>query len=171
MAYHCTICGREHDELPHIGTDRPAQWWDVPEDERARRITLTSELCVIDNRDHLIRGVIEIPVVDHDEPFGFGVWVSQKSEHFQTYIENLDSDAIGPFYGWLCTHISCYPAETLLLKTRAHFRTGGLRPFIELEPTDHPLSVDQRNGITLARAWEIVHHFEPAGPMSHVERP
>ena len=28
-----------------------------------------------------------------------------------------------------------------------------------VEPTDHPLSIDQRNGISLERAWELVHHY------------
>ena len=163
MPYRCTICGHEHRELPHLGTDRPAQWWDIPEAERDRRIALTSDTCVIDDHDYLIRGVIEIPVEDYGEPFGFGVWVSQKPEHYFTYLEHFDSDTIGPFFGWLCTHIAYYAEETLLLKARAHFRSGGLRPFIELEPTDHPLAIDQRSGISLARAWEIVHFYHPAG--------
>lgn len=162
MSYRCTICGQEHGDLPHLGIDRPDQWWDVAEEERERRIKLTSDTCVIDDRDYMIRGVIEIPVEDYGTPFGFGVWVSQKRENFETYLENYESDQIGPFFGWLCTHISYYPEETLLLKTRAHFRSGGLRPVIEVEPTDHPLAVDQRNGISLARAWEIVHHYEAA---------
>jgi hypothetical protein len=42
----------------------------------------------------------------------------------------------------------------------AHFRGDGLRPRIELEPADHPLAVDQRDGITLAKAWEVVHFYE-----------
>jgi hypothetical protein len=67
---------------------------------------------------------------------------------------------IGPFFGWLCTRIAFYQQDTLLLKTFAHFRGGGLRPFIELEPTDHPLAVDQKNGIPLEKAWQIVHFFD-----------
>jgi hypothetical protein len=63
--------------------------------------------------------------------------------------------------GWLSTDIHWYaPHPTLRLKTMAHFRGNGLRPVIRLEPaSDHPLAVDQRNGITLDRAWEIVHHY------------
>jgi hypothetical protein len=60
----------------------------------------------------------------------------------------------------LCTRIAYYSENTLLLKTMAHFRRGGLRPTIELEPTDHPLAVDQREGISLARAWQIVHYYD-----------
>ena len=36
-----------------------------------------------------------------------------------------------------------------------HLRSGDLRPLIELEPTDYPLAVEQRNGITLDRIKQI----------------
>jgi hypothetical protein len=42
----------------------------------------------------------------------------------------------------------------------AHFRRGGLRPTIGLEATDHSLAVDQRDGISLAKAWQIAHYDE-----------
>jgi hypothetical protein len=45
--------------------------------------------------------------------------------------------------------------ETMNLKTRAHLRDHGLRPLIELEPTDHPLALEQRNRISLDRVAEI----------------
>jgi hypothetical protein len=50
----------------------------------------------------------------------------------------------------------------LNLKTHVHARPVGQRPFIELEPTDHPLAVEQRSGITMARVREI------AAAMLHV---
>jgi hypothetical protein len=156
MAYHCSVCGEMHDDLPDLASDRPDLWWGVPERERKKRIKLTSDTCIIDG-DYFIRGVLEIPVRDQPQPFGIGVWVSQKKENFWTYVKNSESSKIGPFFGWLCTRISFYPVSTLSLKTRAHFRGGKLRPVIEVEPTDHPLAVDQREGITLERAWEMVH--------------
>lgn len=159
MSFRCSVCGELHDDLPDIGWDRPDQWWDVPEEERDERIELTPDTCVIDGEDFFIRGVIEIPIHDRPEPFGFGVWVSQKRENFQTYLDNWDSSEIGPFFGWLCTRISWYEEDTLLLKTRAHFRGERLRPSIEVAPGEHPLAVDQREGISLAEAWEIVHHY------------
>jgi hypothetical protein len=159
MPYRCATCGQTHGDLPHIGADKPDPWWDVAEEERDRRIELTSDTCVIDNASYFIRGVVEVPVHGQPEPFGFGVWVSQKKENFFTYLKHFDSADVGPFFGWLCTRIAFYPEDTLHLKTMAHFRGGGLRPAIELEPTDHPLAVDQREGISLARAWEIVHYY------------
>lgn len=101
--------------------------------------------------------MLDVPLSDHLGRFGFGVWVSQRRENFERYLANFDSDTIGPFFGWLCSRISYYPIDTRSLKTLAHFRSGGLRPSIEVEATDHPLAVDQREGITLAKAWDIVH--------------
>jgi hypothetical protein len=46
-----------------------------------------------------------------------------------------------------------------------HLRDYGKRPFLELEPTEHPLAVEQRGGITVARVGEILSlylHDEPA---------
>ena len=34
------------------------------------------------------------------------------------------------------------------------------RPYIELEPTDHPLAVEQRKGITADRVAEFYAHYE-----------
>lgn len=158
MSYRCSVCDELHDDLPDIGLDKPDDWWAVPENEREQRIELTSDTCVIDD-DCYIRGVIEIPVHGCPERFGFGVWVSQKRENFEAYLNNFDSSDIGPFFGWLCTHISYFEQSTLHLKTMAHFRGEGLRPNIELEATEHPLAVAQSDGITIDQAWEIVHFY------------
>lgn len=161
MGYTCPSCGREHDDLPDLGADKPDPWYDIPEKERTTRAELASDTCILDREHYFIRGVILIPVRDGDRPFGFGVWVSQKRENFLTYVAKPDDATIGPFFGWLSTRLSYYEQDTFLIKTMAHFRGKGLRPSIKLEPTDHPLAVAQRDGITLATAWEIVHHADP----------
>lgn len=159
MNFRCSVCGKLHDELPDIGSDKPVQWWDVPEQERDERIKLSSDTCVIDGEHFFIRGVIEIPIIDYPDCFGFGVWVSQKRENFQMYRDNWNSSEIGPFFGWLSTRIGYYKEDTLLLKTMAHFRGERLRPLIALEPGVHPLAVDQERGISLTKVWEIVHFY------------
>jgi hypothetical protein len=57
-----------------------------------------------------------------------------------------------PMFGWLSTSIPCYP-ETINLKTMVHTRSVGVRPYIELEPTEHqhPLAIEQREGIAIER--------------------
>ena len=159
MSFLCTTCGEEHDGLPDIGFDKPDQLFGVPEEGYDERIDLTGDTCVFDE-DCFIRGVLYVPVHDQEEPFGFGVWVSQKKENFETYLANFDTPEIGPFFGWLCSNVGYYPERSLNLKTEAHFRGDGQRPTIELHPSeDHQLAIDQREGITLAKAWEIVHFY------------
>jgi hypothetical protein len=157
MSFTCPICRETHDGLPHIGSDAPHQW-----EERLRQDSqsmLTEDLCIIEGRDYFVRGVIEIPVHDYEHEFGWGVWVTHKQENFEIYRAHFDSAEIGPFFGWLSTEIDYYTESTLNLKTMAHYRGGGLRPWIELEPGDHPLSRQQQEGISLREAWDIAHRY------------
>ncbi len=159
MSYVCSYCGETHEGLPDVGFDQPALAFDVPDIERDRRVRLGSDHCVVDDEHHFVRGVIEIPVVDYSNVFGIGVWVSQKSENFDAYVDRPDSSSIGPFFGWLSNEVGFCDRSSLQLKTMVHFRGRSLRPLIELEPTDHPLSVAQRHGITLDEAWTFVHKW------------
>lgn len=162
-AFHCATCGQEHVGLPDMGADMPDAYFAVPKSKR-RKLRVTDDTCVIPLKDgnaYFIRGVIEIPIRGR-ERFGFGVWVSLKKENFETYVANFNSAEIGPFFGWLCTELSFYSAKTTSLKTMVHFRGGGLRPTIKLELASHPLAMHQHFGISLAKALEIVHHYDPA---------
>ena len=161
MAFRCATCSDIHEALPHIAFDRPHYAWGVPEAERAARVLLTPDHCVIDGQDFFIRGVLELPLVDAAGSLGYGVWVSQKRENYERYCAEPDSDAIGPFFGWLSSELRGYPASTLNLETMAHFQGPKLRPKIVVRPGDHPLALEQVRGITEARAWEIVHGYWP----------
>ena len=157
--FKCSACGEWHDELPmSFGADAP-YWYDVvaPE-ERDHRAELSSDQCVIDGEHYFVRGSLEIPVVDGNESFSWGVWVSLSQKNFERMSELWKSSGREnepPYFGWLSTALPCY-LDTLSLKTHVHSRPVGLRPLIELEPTEHPLAVEQRNGITMARVQEIV---------------
>lgn len=153
----CTECGEEHDELPDIGSAAPYHWRDELND--ADDSLLTEDLCIVDGEDYFIRGVLEVPLVDQDDYFGWGVWVSLSKENFETYRKQFDSDAIGPFFGWLSTVIDYFPETTLNLPTTVKFVGGGTRPRIFVNGCDHPLRLDQRAGITLEAAWRIVHQY------------
>lgn len=59
-----------------------------------------------------------------------------------------------PYFGWFSSSLPVYP-ETLGLKVNVHTRDVGIRPLIEVEPTDHPLAVEQREGVTAGRVTKI----------------
>jgi hypothetical protein len=159
--YPCVICGEEHDGIPAFHADRPTPYWDVPEDKRDSDVFLTSDSCVIAGRFFFVRGLLEVPIQDANDLLVWGVWVSLKEENFFTWQDNYETiqrSHIGPFFGWLCTRLPIYP-DTLHLKTKVQLRDNGLRPRIELHDSDHPLVGDQRDGITIQRALEIVHEL------------
>ena len=161
MPFHCSTCGGEHDGVPHIGNHYPDAYFDIPEDERTGRAEWTPDTCVIRYPDGLshyfVRGAILLPV--HDQPadtFGFGVWASLCRKDFEEYVSGA---AQNPMLGCLCTDLHCYHEATTALHVVVHPQAEGKRPLIDVELADHPLARDQRDGITLDRAWEMVHHY------------
>ena len=155
--FKCTSCGEWHEGMPTFGADAPLYFYSVPAEERDGRCRLTSDTCVVDRQHFFIRGCLELPVHGAAEKFVWGVWMSLSEANFERFIavfEESKRSHIGPFVGWLSAELPLYPS-TENLKTRAHLRDDGVRPFIELEPTDHPLAVEQRNGITVDRVAEI----------------
>ena len=74
--------------------------------------------------------------------------------------ETPDRANAGYFFGWLGSRLPLYP-DTLHLKTHVHLRAPPTVPFVELEPTDQPLAVEQRNGITIERVIEIAEALLP----------
>ena len=87
-----------------------------------------------------------------------GVWASLSPANFERTVamwtvEGRESEPSA--FGWLATGLPLYQPSTLNLKTRVHTQPVGQRPLIELEPTDHPLAVEQHQGITMARVQEI----------------
>lgn len=157
-AWTCKSCGKQHTGLPlDFAARAPDHWFAVPEAERDRRTRLDSDVCIIDGADIFVRGCLEVPIHGRDDRFVWGLWVSVSKPSFQRILELWDAPVIEdepPKFGWLCNALSLYP-PTVGLKTHLHLRAGNQRPLIELEPTDHPLAVEQRQGISLQRVEAI----------------
>jgi len=155
--FQCASCNQVHEGMPAFGTQAPDSYLALPERERETRGDLGSDDCVIDKEHFFVRGCLEIPVHGQADPFTWGVWVSLSEASYQQWVECFGQEKrshIGPFFGWLNARLPAYP-DTSGLKTMVHLRDGGIRPFIELEPTDHSLAVEQRQGISADRVAEI----------------
>jgi hypothetical protein len=154
----CNLFDQWHTELPFAyGPNFPDLYWDIPEGERDSRVEVDRDFCVIDGKHFFVRGRLEIPVIDSDEVFAWDVWVSQSEKNFNRTIKLMDTEgreSEPPYFGWLSNNLHLYP-DTTNLKTQVHTQPVGFVPTIELEPTEHPLVVEQGNGITLARVKEI----------------
>jgi hypothetical protein len=91
------------------------------------------------------------------EHFALGVWSTLSRKNFEIYTNHFDSGAredFGPWFGWFSNRLKGYP-ETLNLKCRLHPQARRQRPWIELEPIEHPLVQDQCGGITYDPLLEI----------------
>ncbi|WP_455711921.1 DUF2199 domain-containing protein [Streptomyces erythrochromogenes] len=136
--------------------EAPAVW--DPAFADADDCLLSPEQCVVRGRHYFVKGLIEIPVIGSEDVFSWGVWVSLSRENFSRAADLWDEpgrEGEQPYFGWLTTELPVYSATTLNLRTNVHTRPVGERPYVELEPTDHPLAVEQRKGITLDRVREI----------------
>jgi hypothetical protein len=141
-----------------LGSPAPAAWFDIPEAEREQRAQLSSDQCIVDDEHFFILGQLEIPVHDSLLPFTWLVWVSLSEASFERASDLWDAEgreAEPPYFGWLQSALP-YHLSTLALKAAVHTQPVGKRPLIELEQTDHPVSLEQRHGISFERVQQIV---------------
>jgi hypothetical protein len=160
----CGSCGQTHTGIFDIAFDKPTVWPDAKERISNAALApglthfLSDDFCVLENEHYFVRCVLELPILGANGGlFAFGVWSSLSKRNFVIYAENFNSDdrcTLGPWFGWFSNRLPGYP-DTLNLKCQVHPRDDRRRPFIELEPTGHPLACDQRNGISIDRLIEI----------------
>lgn len=146
------------------GFDQPIYWDWLEEEERADGHCDTDLCWFVDGEGdlaHFVRGTIEIRIVDgagpDEEFFVIGVWASLSETNFDWLVEHWTAgpeEQGEPWFGWLSNRIPVYD-ETLNLKTSVHLRGESLRPTIHVQPSQHPLSRDLHEGITLRRAREL----------------
>ena len=161
--FQCESCGQVHKGLMDLAADAPVQWPDAAEGEMNRALgdrthVLTKDFCIVNGEHHFVRCVLRLPIMGgDDEFFSYGVWSSLSAKNFRLYRDTFDANdqgKLGPWFGWFSNQLKGYP-ETAGLKCQVHPQSGGARPFVELEPTEHPLAVEQHEGITLDRLLEI----------------
>lgn len=157
-----------HSGVPSFSIPEPIYVNDVPENERENRVKLNSDLCEIlpsdgtdDDAIHCIRTVLEIPIIGMDEPFTWGVWVTQSPDSFQRYVKTfLEDQSDQVSFGWLPVTMPYYhslnPDGSLLhLECDVDWGAKGARPKLALWDSDHELSVDQQRGISIEKATKI----------------
>ncbi len=159
-AWTCGCCGKQFNTiLLDIAYHAPDHWAAIPEADRRGKID--QDVCFLHHGDVMViylRGVIEIPIVGLNDCFRWGAWVAVTEEGFRRALELWTAEVIEdepPLGGRLGNDICSYP-ETYNLTAHVHLRRGKLRPAIELLSDDHPLAIEQRDGITMERVEEIV---------------
>lgn len=157
----CGCCGNRFEGSPSYAYAMPDYYYQMSETERAQRGKIDENICRItsDNQsDYFIRVCLEVPIIGMTDPFLWGVWVSISQANLKRYLDTWENtDESDTYFGWLSNEISSYPSS-LNLKAIAHPRRNNKRPWLELEPCEHPLYRDWKNGLTLEQAQALVVH-------------
>ncbi len=157
----CHVCSKLHAVLPAaIGYVKPAHYFSIPEVEVEKRVKINSDLCQIDDSIFLIRGVIEIPLLDGElegQPtFEWGIWARIAKDSFDRYLELYDKDASQepPFEGFLSGEPRGYKG-LLNYPVTIHLRDANARPLFYLKHGKHLMYREQTEGITMKRVHDI----------------
>ncbi len=157
FSFRCTNCGEIHEGAPSIGFGAADPYLEHP-DAIQQSGELGSDLCCYEDEDGLhyfIRVCLEVPIHGFSNPFLWAVRVSLSKQNFERYVQSFaDPDENDCYFGWFCNYLPFYE-KIYALKTQVRPRANGERPYIVLERTEHPLSVDFHEGINVARAQEI----------------
>jgi hypothetical protein len=168
----CRVCGRRHVLPLSYSVKAPHAATLIPPEQIESRIVMTAEQCVIDGRDFYLRGRIPVPIHGIEQPFIWGVWAEISPKTFlraQQLWKTPGREAEPPFPGWLNSEILPY-GDTLNLELSIRTQPVGRRPHFFVTDADHPLAIEQREGITLERierlAEAILHPSEIVLPSS-----
>jgi hypothetical protein len=155
--YKCSKCDTWHEGWPDMGYGQPDYTKEISGPEREKRVFLTSDLCVLDDEFYFVRCLLFLKIRGTGENFTWGIWSSLSKENFSRYQKAYDEDMSdwAPMFGYLSNRLPHYP-DTLSLKLSVQTGIRGARPSVQLEPTDHPLAIDQRDGLALEKLLEIV---------------
>ncbi len=119
---------------------------------------LSNDICIVNGEDYFIRCVLYLPILGtSNEKLGYGVWSSVSEANFKKYRNTFNEpkqDQIAPWFGWLSNSLKGYP-DSFKLKCNVFLQNDHKRPLIELQESDHPLSIEQHKGITIDRLFEI----------------
>ena len=101
---------------------------------------------------------MEIPVIENDRPFLWGVWASIREEIFDEISDCWElkgrEEKYGPYKGRLANSLAIYP-ETLNLKLKIIVQPVGVRPLFVLEDDQHVLAAQQKSGISVQQSVEL----------------
>jgi len=156
--FDCSVCGLHHEVLPlSFSVKYPLAAGAVPPDEVDRRVVMTADQCVIDERFYYVRGRFAIPIHGLEEPFIWGCWARISGpDFFKTNQSWTDPKRVELplFHGLLNSDLPLY-GDTRDLPVMLQTMPVGRRPHFFPVSQDHPLAIEIRDGISMARVVEI----------------
>ena len=156
MPFVCSVCGEHHDErLLDIRLGLPHDVHLLDEDERARRTWLADDFAVLDDERFFVRGLLELPIPELDNRFGYGTWCEVAMPDFQELMRRWhDEGQFAPVDCVVANELEPY-RDTIGLRATLHATSSDKLPMVDLSDAPHELVHAQREGITAGRSDEL----------------
>lgn len=154
MKYLCASCDQLHEGLPELSVAEPSFIEELPAEKRQFVTEMGPSVRAYREGDAVhgfVRGRLELPVVGSDEPLRYAVWAGLSRESMIDLAEGNE----GPWVGLFQSVLPGWP-NTLNLKVDVRVPRELGRAMFTLEPTDHALSVAQREGMSQQQAIDLV---------------
>jgi len=165
FSFKCSGCGDIHHGSPSFGYRRSENYLSLSDENREKFAKANDDLCRIlptddgevTEAEYYIRCTLDVPIHGAKDPFLWGVWMTQSKESFDRYVDTFREDQKDDgSFGWLHIPIPYYKRQRPDTSSlAADVDWGEDRPKVFLNECDHPLYIDQRDGITWDRAVEI----------------
>jgi hypothetical protein len=160
VGYVCTSCGEYHSERPTCWKfDAPAVIAELPEKEFQLRVELGTEQCVLDDQHFFMLANLDVPIRGSEEFLRWTVWGTLSQDNFQRASDLWETpgrESEEPYFSWLSNQIPGYP-PSVNIKALLITQPVGIRPRIMVIEEAHPLTMDQRDGITRPRTDALIH--------------
>lgn len=152
-------------ELPFgLSFPSPAYVDAIPVSERGARVSIDGDLCTIDGEHFFVRARVQLPVSEGgaEAPvFEWRVWASVSGADWVRLAEGFDggdASPLAPSVAFVASRLPDYP-DTLDLKGRLHAQPGAL-PILVLAESEHPLAIEQADGISIERVRHFMHEAQ-----------
>lgn len=160
----CGCCGEELTGLPlDVSIGYPDRIMILSDEDKTKYVAKPCQsLMSWRNKEFFVRGIIELPILETEDKFCYGAWVQVSKKDYKKFLKawvkskRNDETVDEHIYGFLACMMppNLYPDAyglNSVICDRPDKAAG-----IVLEPTEHPLALEQRQGITMDRVHEMV---------------
>ncbi|MGE0698878.1 MAG: DUF2199 domain-containing protein [Hyphomicrobiaceae bacterium] len=158
IRYRCPGCSSKHAGFPALAYGLPDAIFALTPEERADRADVSTDLCVMDGARFFIRCVLSLPVHGYEQSFDFGPWVEVEAADFARYAVHFVAPpgSVRTLPGALANDLPLFVGTDGLPCVLAYGMDPDDRPHVTIVDADHPLARQQRSGVPLSRATELV---------------